>query len=61
MLSDGMNYQTYTYAKLLDEETANLIAQSLADKQIDKSEAERLWWNIIGQAQDPVSNSGSVQ
>ncbi len=61
VLYKGMNYESYMWATSVDKETADLIAQSLADEQIDKSEAERLWWNIVGQAQDRSSNSDSVQ
>ena len=56
-----MNYQAYMWATSVDKETADLIAQSLADKQIDKDEAERQWWGIVGQTVDPSSNSDSVQ
>ncbi len=53
--------EAYCWACTVDEDTAQLILQAYNSDEIDWETAKQLWWNIIGQAQDPVSNSGSVQ
>lgn len=40
---------------------AGLVIDAYNSDQISWEEAQRQWWVIAGQAQEPASNSGSAQ
>ncbi len=58
----GLMYsEAYYWACTVDADTARLILQAFNSDEIDFETAERLFWEIVAQTVDPLSDSGSVQ